>query len=961
MRPSRLQSAFARSIPFCLGTAWLGALPRLFAAVIPIQEPEPSKMVDFAKDVFPFLSENCVSCHSKTTRKGGLNLESPASMLKGGDSGEVLIAGNSAQSTLMKSATHADADSAMPPRDNKVKAKNLTPIQLGLLKRWIDQGAKGESSLVQNLNWKPLPPHLRSILAVTVSADGALSACSRGNQIFIYQTATGKLLFQTEAHRDLVQSLAFSPDASLLVSGGFREMKVWKHEASTPKAAVQLPQGLSTCSDDGTWSASVSESGFSIRNLTTPESHALVVPFADPIEQLSWSADASLLAVLGNQKRILIWSREESREIATIAIPVQAKRIVWLQNSSAVATAGGDSVIREWNPQNGALLRELHWHSTEVSAIANRNAWLVSSSNDGAICAGELAAAEPKLKFKSPAPSTSVDISGDGSKIAAAGVDKIARIFDQSGKLLSSAKGAPDAQIALENAQRKLELEDTGLTYAKEQLADAEKSAQTSKDRSKKAKDLLPTREKESDSKTKAMEDAKAQLALAKIKYDEAERSLQSFKASQPNPTATAVEGGSVQTQPVATSTETPEKKEAALTVTRKAAQDALDAAQKKNDTARDELQKAAKAKELAELELNLSASDEKLAIEAASKTKQELLRIEKLRADALAQVERSQKSFDDAPAITSIKFAEDHDAVLIGHASGIAQMRGTLSGLLIKTIAPQASPSSNIHSLFSTADSIGAVGSDGKVWRWNPSQKWVSLKTIGDGKSPKLFQDRLLAIAFSSDGKQLAVGTGDPSRDGDVLIWKTHELDAEPKKIEAIHSDTVLSLSFSPDGTLLVSGGADKTARIINIETLKSVRSLEGHTHHVLSVGWSPDSRTIVTGGADNSIKIWDVATGTRKKNVDGAEKEVTSVQFLSGGSQFIAASGDGKIRVIGINGTVSKTLSENGSFVNAIASPLNGLSLIAGGDDGALRLWNPRLANKIADFAPPPNPASQ
>lgn len=961
MKPSRLQFDFARLIRFCLGTAWLAALPRLFATVIPIQEPEPSKVVDFAKDVFPFLSDNCVSCHSKTTRKGGLNLESPVAMLKGGDSGAVLIAGNSDQSTLMKSATHADPDSAMPPRDNKVKAKNLTPQQLGLLKRWIDQGAKGESSVAQNLNWKPIPAHLKSILAVTVTADGSLSACSRGNQIFIYQTATGKLLFKTEAHKDLVQSLAFSPDASLLVSGGFREMKIWKHEVSTPKATHQLPPGLSTCTDDGTWSASVSENGFSIRNLTLPESPALGMPFADPIEQLSWSADASHLAVLGNQKRILIWSRKESREIATIAIPVQAKRIVWLPNSSAIATAGGDSIIRLWNPENGALLRELRWHSTEVSAIATRNAWLVASSEDGTICAGELAAAEPKLKFKSPAPSTSVDISVDGSKIAAAGSDKIARIFDHTGKLISSSKGTPDAQIALETAQRKLELEDTSLNYAKEQLADAEKTAQTSKDRSKKAKDLLPAREKESESKTKAMEDAKAQLAVAKIKYDEAEHALQTFKTSAPIPISPAVDGGSLQTQPEANSSETREKKEAALTASRKTAQEALEAAQKKNDSAQNELQKAAKAKELAELELNLSASDEKSATEAASKTKEELLRIEKLRTDAVAQVDLSQKAFDDAPAISSITFAEHHDAVLIGHTSGVAQMRGIQSGLLIQTIAPKASPSSAIHSLFSTADSIGAVGSDGKVWRWNPSDKWLHLKTIGDGKSPKLFQDRLLALAFSPDGNQLAVGTGDPSRDGDILIWKTHELDTEPKRAEAIHSDTVLSLSFSPDGRFLVSGGADKTARIINVDTLKSIRSLEGHTHHVLSVGWSPDSRTIVTGGADNSIKIWDAATGARKKNVDGAEKEVTSVQFLSGGSQFIAASGDGKIRVIGLNGAIAKTLAENGSFVNAIASPLNGLSLIAGGDDGALRLWNPRLATKIGDFAPPPHTASQ
>jgi WD40 repeat protein len=117
------------------------------------------------------------------------------------------------------------------------------------------------------------------------------------------------------------------------------------------------------------------------------------------------------------------------------------------------------------------------------------------------------------------------------------------------------------------------------------------------------------------------------------------------------------------------------------------------------------------------------------------------------------------------------------------------------------------------------------------------------------------------------------------------------------------------------------------------------------------LGVSWSPDGRSILTAGADNTIKIWDASNGTRKKSVDGADKEVTAVQFLGAGSHFIASSGDGKVRVIALNGTVAKTITET-AFVNAINATLHGKMVFGGGDDGILRLWNPNDGTKIGEF---------
>jgi WD40 repeat protein len=132
----------------------------------------------------------------------------------------------------------------MPPKGNKVGAVNLTPEQLALFKAWIDQGAKASPKKVQVIAWEPLPAGLQPIYAIAVAPQGDFAAAARANQISIYHLPTQSLVTKLTdetllktglykqpgvAHRDLVQSLAFSPDGTHLATGSFREVKLWKH------------------------------------------------------------------------------------------------------------------------------------------------------------------------------------------------------------------------------------------------------------------------------------------------------------------------------------------------------------------------------------------------------------------------------------------------------------------------------------------------------------------------------------------------------------------------------------------------------------------------------------------------------------------------------------------------------------------------------------------------------------
>ena len=113
------------------------------AAPIAITEVKHEGPVDFEKEILPIFRRNCLACHSATEAESDLVLETPQTILKGGSEGPAVVMGKGVDSLLLKMASH-QKEPFMPPPDNDVKAKALTPDELGLIKLWIDQGAKGE-------------------------------------------------------------------------------------------------------------------------------------------------------------------------------------------------------------------------------------------------------------------------------------------------------------------------------------------------------------------------------------------------------------------------------------------------------------------------------------------------------------------------------------------------------------------------------------------------------------------------------------------------------------------------------------------------------------------------------------------------------------------------------------------------------------------------------------------------
>ena len=229
----------------------------------------------------------------------------------------------------------------------------------------------------------------------------------------------------------------------------------------------------------------------------------------------------------------------------------------------------------------------------------------------------------------------------------------------------------------------------------------------------------------------------------------------------------------------------------------------------------------------------------------------------------------------------------------------------------------------------------------------------WTLERTFGtgDGKSP--ITDRANSLAFSPDGKTLAVGSGEPSRSGDITLFEI--VSGKLVKIFAErHLDSVFALDFTPDGKLLASGGADKAVRITDLSTGKLVKTFEGHTHHVLGVSWRADGRLLASSGADNVVKVWDWTTGDRRKSVDGWDKEVTGIRYLGAADQIATSAGDAKLRLITSDGGEVKQLPGGTSFLQSLATTQTGDLILGGDQDGTVRVWDVAVAKVVAEFKP-------
>jgi mono/diheme cytochrome c family protein len=232
------------------------------------------------------------------------------------------------------------------------------------------------------------------------------------------------------------------------------------------------------------------------------------------------------------------------------------------------------------------------------------------------------------------------------------------------------------------------------------------------------------------------------------------------------------------------------------------------------------------------------------------------------------------------------------------------------------------------------------------------PDRKWMG--TLA-GHS-----DLVRALAFSPDGRRLAVAGGPSGRFGEVKIWDV--TGARPKLLSTIqgHTDTILAVSFSPDGATVVSAGYDRLLKVWDVATGKLVTTLKEHQDAVYAVAFTPGGRQLVSAAGDRTLKVWDVSTGKRLHTLNDALDSLYAVAVHPSGSHVAAAGADRMIRTWSWNDTawmLSGSTFAHGDAVLRLAYSPDGATLASAGADRVIKVWDARALRETHRFEAQPD----
>lgn len=165
-------------------------------------------------------------------------------------------------------------------------------------------------------------------------------------------------------------------------------------------------------------------------------------------------------------------------------------------------------------------------------------------------------------------------------------------------------------------------------------------------------------------------------------------------------------------------------------------------------------------------------------------------------------------------------------------------------------------------------------------------------------------------------------------------------------------HDDNVTSLRLSAKGDRLLSGGADKMARLWDTATHQLIAFYEGHTNHVHSVAFNQDASQIATAGADREVKVWDVASREQDVSLGDKKNVYIGVAWTPDGKALAAVTDKGFGSVytdLKKHDGAQRSETAKERKLESVSAPLTSVlitadakTVFAGGFDGRIYRWD-------------------
>ncbi|MCY2966228.1 MAG: protein kinase [Planctomycetota bacterium] len=229
------------------------------------------------------------------------------------------------------------------------------------------------------------------------------------------------------------------------------------------------------------------------------------------------------------------------------------------------------------------------------------------------------------------------------------------------------------------------------------------------------------------------------------------------------------------------------------------------------------------------------------------------------------------------------------------------------------------------------TLELLGKTKPELRGWEWY----YVSQLCHSELLTLPEHTNEVRSAAFIPDGSRIVTG----SMDGTAKIWnaKTGECLQTLRHVGGCESAT-----FSQDGTRIVTTSADNTAKVWDVASGAEIHVLKGHSEYLTCAAFSPDDSRIVTASKDETAKVWDALTGTVVFTLEKHDGLVKSARFSPDGRSIVTASWDSTVRLWdGKTGAQIRLLPQSSSGNFASFRP-DGTRIVTALSDGTAKVWD-------------------
>ncbi|MDZ4286993.1 MAG: c-type cytochrome domain-containing protein [Prosthecobacter sp.] len=396
--------------------------------------------ITFDDHVMPIFRNACLNCHNPDKKKAGLDLSTYQATLQGSENGKVVQSGNAAASLLYKCISGKE-EPKMPP-----KGDQLNEAELAIMQKWI------AGQLLENATGKAIAVANNNVQVAVVSLDRPDGPPPMPGDLPL------EPYVRTRASNALT-ALAVSPWAPLAAVGGQKQVILYNTDTLAPLGVLPFPEGFPAVirfSRNGqlllTGGGLGGKSGKVVLwNIKSGERVATLGNEFDQVLAADLSADQQFVALGGPTKLLKIYATKDGKLLHSIKKHTDwVTAIAFSPDGRYLASADRSGGIQVWEGATGKEFNTLPGHKAMVTGLAFMPGVVASSSEDGKIALWD--AKEGKLIREWAAHlggAAWVDFTPDG-RLVSCGRDKIAKVWDQTGKQLG--KTEPMADIALRSA-----------------------------------------------------------------------------------------------------------------------------------------------------------------------------------------------------------------------------------------------------------------------------------------------------------------------------------------------------------------------------------------------------------------------------------------------------------------------------------------------------------------------------